>query len=44
VALVDYGCMEQLSRLSHKDLILWQKAMDLAVRARPSGQHSYSKK
>jgi len=24
--------MEQLSRLSHKDLILWQKAMDLAVR------------
>ena len=24
--------MKQLSRLSHKDLILWQKAMDLAVR------------
>jgi four helix bundle protein len=24
--------MEQLSRLSHKDLILWQKAMDLAER------------
>ena len=24
--------MERLSRLSHKDLILWQKAMDLAVR------------
>ena len=23
--------MEQLSRLNHKDLILWQKAMDLAV-------------
>lgn len=23
--------MEQLSRLSHKDLILWQKALDLAV-------------
>ncbi|MGL6222701.1 MAG: four helix bundle protein [Steroidobacteraceae bacterium] len=25
--------MEQLSRLSHKDLILWQKALDLAVLA-----------
>ena len=23
--------MEQLSRLNHKDLILWQKALDLAV-------------
>jgi len=23
--------MEQLSRLNHKDLILWRKAMDLAV-------------
>jgi four helix bundle protein len=29
--------MERLSRLSHKDLILWQKAMDLAVRVHQAG-------
>jgi four helix bundle protein len=28
----DHGGMAQPSRPSHKDLILWQKAMDLAVR------------
>jgi four helix bundle protein len=28
--------MEQLFRLNHKDLILWRKAMDLAVRVHQS--------
>ena len=27
----DDRCMERLSSLNHKDLILWRKAMDLAV-------------